>query len=73
MFSYFGWWLIISSTEMAWARRIVAGVVLLNIVICNDIYYMIRWILRKHNPEILKMILKYTVLLVSFTVLGVDY
>lgn len=70
MFSYFGWWLIISSTEMAWARRIVAGVVLLNIVICNDIYYMIRWILRKHNPEILKMILKYTVLLVSFTVLG---
>ena len=70
MCSYFGWWLLISSTEMAWARRIVVGAILLNIVMCNYIYYIIRWILRKREFPILKIILKYVVLVVSFTILG---
>ena len=31
-FSYFGWWLLITSTEKAWARRILIGVILMELV-----------------------------------------
>lgn len=31
-FSYFGWWLVITSTEKAWSRRIIIGVILMLLV-----------------------------------------
>lgn len=37
MCSYFGWWTLISTTEMAWPRRILIGVILLKIVIAYDL------------------------------------
>lgn len=37
MCSYFGWWILISTTSMAWPRRILIGVLLLEIVICEYI------------------------------------
>lgn len=37
MCSYFGWWTIISTTAMAWPRRILIGVILLELVVIEDI------------------------------------
>jgi hypothetical protein len=43
MCSYFGWWLLITSTEKAWARRILPGAILL----CVCVVYYIDMLIRK--------------------------
>ena len=55
-FSYFGWWLLITPTEKAWARRIIIGVILMELVTCfvwNTFY-------RKYKNKYLNFLLFFT-------------
>lgn len=54
MCSYFGWWLLISTTAMAWPRRILIGVLLLEMIICEDIN---RLFLKVHIEQIWNLLL----------------
>lgn len=48
MFSYFGWWIVITPTEKAWARRVIIGVILL----CITLAYIIQILYNKFQSKI---------------------
>ena len=47
VYSYFGWWLLITPTEKAWGRRIIIGVVLLEWLSSMKLLYIFEWIIEK--------------------------
>ncbi|MDY3909021.1 MAG: glycosyltransferase family 39 protein [Eubacterium sp.] len=51
---YFGWWLLITPTEKAWARRILIGVVLLEDAIIFYINKLLLYLKEKKQSNILK-------------------
>lgn len=67
MCSYFGWWFLISPTEMAWARRIIAGFILLKIVVWIYIYTIFKRMFGKFN-ENYRMLMKYSILIMLFII-----
>lgn len=69
MFSYFGWWLLISSTHMAWARRIIAGVILLKIVVWIYAYNIANKAFVKYYKNY-KIIIKCAIVIASFIFFG---
>lgn len=55
-FFYFGWWLIITTTEKAWARRIIIGVLVMEVTTI----YNCRYILQHYNIMKFKDVWKVT-------------
>lgn len=63
MCSYFGWWILISTTAMAWPRRIIIGVLLLEMIICE---YVNKLFLKIHIKMVWNLL--FVVFVVVFTV-----
>lgn len=49
VYSYFGWWLLITPTEKAWGRRILIGVVLLEWISIMKFWQVFEWLLHREK------------------------
>ncbi|MBO5057605.1 MAG: acyltransferase family protein [Lachnospiraceae bacterium] len=52
VYSYFGWWLLITPTEKAWGRRIIIGLLLLEWLSCIKGFYIFDWLVEKGKLSI---------------------
>lgn len=52
VYSYFGWWLLITPTEKAWGRRIIIGLLLLEWLSSIKIFYFFDWLVEKEKLAI---------------------
>lgn len=65
VYSYFGWWLLITPTEKAWGRRIIIGTVLLEWISAVKLWRMFDWVVSQIRPDDSKKIKVYAETFVS--------
>lgn len=66
-FSYFGWWFLITSTQKAWARRIIVGVLLMELTSLYNCFYYIKLV--KMREEVIRYLKIITGTVVTFTII----